>query len=152
MKLFYYLEELHRSNLACLDLIPDDRIDFKPVQELYSLKYTLHHMYANQRFFNITAKSGRMDVAVYKKLMAEKPASRADLKKFMQEVFAETKVLFKDPKLFAKQVGTIAGVRHVLDLYMGELEHQLHHRGQVYLMLRLLGIKPPESGYFMGLE
>jgi len=151
-KLFLYLEELHRSNLACLELVPEEKLDFHPVQELYTLKNTLHHMYANQRFFNITAKSGRMDVSVYKKLMAEKSASKADLKKFMQEVFTETKEIFKDSKLFSKQVGTIAGVRQVLDLYLGELEHQLHHRGQVYFMLRMLRLRPPESGYFMGLE
>ena len=151
-KLFLYLEELHRSNLACLELVPDDKLDFHPVQELYTLKNTLHHMYANQRFFNITAKSGRMDVSVYKKIMAEKPVSKSELKKFMQGVFTETKEIFRDSKLFAKQVGTIAGVRQVLDMYMGELEHQLHHRGQVYLMLRMLGLRPPESGYFMGLE
>jgi|GEM_PF-6155131 len=151
-KLFLYLEELHRSNLTCLELIPEDKLDFHPVQELYTLKNTLHHMYANQRFFNLTARSGRMDVSLYKKLMAEKPASKSDLKKFVQEVFTETKELFKDSKLFIKQVGTIAGVRQVMDLYMGELEHQLHHRGQVYFMLRMLKIEPPESGFFMGLE
>ena len=151
-KLFLYLEELHRSNLACVELVPEEKLDFHPVQELYTLKNTLHHMYANQRFFNITAKSGRMDVSVYKKLMAGKQVSKPDLKKFMQEVFAETKEIFKDSRLFSKQVGTIAGVRQVLDLYLGELEHQLHHRGQVYFMLRMLRLRPPESGYFMGLE
>ena len=151
-KLFLYLEELHRSNLECLELIPEDELDFHPVPELYSLKHTLHHMYANQRFFNLTAKAGRMDVSVYKKLMADKPFNKAELKKFIQEVFVQTKELFKNKNLFSKQVGTIAGIRPVLDLYIGELEHQLHHQGQVYLMLRLLKIKPPESGYFMGLE
>jgi uncharacterized damage-inducible protein DinB len=151
-KLFLYLEELHRSNLACLELIPEDKLDFHPVQELYTLKNTLHHMYANQKFFNVTAKSGRMDVSVYKKFMADKPTDKAELKKFMEEVFAETKELFKESNLFRKQVGTIAGVRTALNLYVGELEHQLHHRGQVYLMLRMLKIQPPDSGYFMGIE
>lgn len=151
-KLFLYLEELHLSNLECLELVPEDKLNFKPAPELYSLKHTLHHMYANQRFFNLTAKSGRMDLSLYKKLMADKPSNKAELKQFIQEVFAQTKELFKDKNLFSKQVGTIAGIRPVLDLYIGELEHQLHHRGQVYLMLRMLGIKPPESGYFMGLE
>src|SRR4030067_2176014 len=124
-KLFLYLEELHRSNLACLELVPEEKLDFHPVQELYTLKNTLHHMYANQRFFNITAKSGRMDVSVYKKIMAEKPVSKSELKKFMQGVFTETKEIFRDSKLFAKQVGTIAGVRQGLDMYMGGLGHQL---------------------------
>ena len=151
-KLFLYLEELHRSNLNCLELIPEDKIDYKPVPEVFSLKHTLHHMYVNQRFFNATAKAGRMDISVYKKLMAEKPQSKDELKEFMQEVHTETKELFRDVNLFHKPVGTVAGVRKVFDMYMGELEHQLHHRGQVYTMLRMLGIKPPESGDFMGLE
>src|SRR3990172_7451707 len=90
-KLFLYLEELHGSSLNCLELIPEDKIDYKLVPEVFSLKLTLHHMYANQRFFNATAKSGRMDVSVYKKLMAEKPQNRDDLKQFMQEVHTETK-------------------------------------------------------------
>jgi uncharacterized damage-inducible protein DinB len=151
-KLFLYLEELHHSNLACVDLVPEDKLDYKPAPELYTLKHTLHHMYANQRFFNLTAKSGRMDVSVYKRLMAEKPVGKAELRKFMEDVFSETKEVFRDKSIFTKQVGTIAGIRKVLDLYLGELEHQTHHRGQVYMMLRMLGIKPPESGYFMGLE
>jgi len=151
-KLLLYLEELHLSNLASLDLVPEDKLDYKPAPELYTLKHTLHHMYANQRFFNLTAKSGRMDVSVYKRLMADKPLDKAELKNFMDDVFSETKEIFRDKNFFTKQVGTIAGVRQVLNLYMGELEHQTHHRGQVYMMLRMLGIKPPESGFFMGLE
>src|SRR4030067_1664183 len=95
-KLFLYLEELHRSNLACLDLVPQDKLDYKPVPELYTLKHTLPHMYANQRFFNLTAKSGRMDVSVYKRLMADKPEGKAELRKLMEEVFGETKEIFRD--------------------------------------------------------
>ncbi|MCI0531761.1 MAG: DinB family protein [candidate division Zixibacteria bacterium] len=151
LKLFLYLEELHFSNLKCLELVPEEKLDFQPVRELYNLKSTLHHMYANQKFYNLTTKAGRMDISTYKKLMAERPESKSDLREFMQEVHAQTRAVFKDEKTFSKQIATIAGTRNVLELYLGELEHQLHHRGQVYLMLRLLGITPPESGYFMGL-
>src|SRR4030067_3188925 len=93
-KLFLYLEELHRSNLECLELVPEDELDFHPVPELYSLKHTLHHMYANQRFFNLTAEAGRMDVSVYKRLMADKPEGKAGVRKFMEDVFSETKEIF----------------------------------------------------------
>ncbi len=150
-QLYSYLEEIHNSNLACLDLFPPDKLDYKPVAEIYSLKDLFKHMYANQKFYVTTAKLGKMNISDYKRFMAEDCRSKPDLQKYMQSTFAQTKELFKDEKILSKKVSTIAGIRSVFHLFLGELEHQIHHRAQVYTYLRILGIKPPESGYFMGM-
>lgn len=150
-QLFLYLEEIHKLNLAALELVPPDQLSYRPVKELYSLGDLFKHLYANQRFYITTAKQGRMNISEYKKFMAESPESKEDLKEYIQSTFAETKELFKDEKIFSKKVSTIAGIRSVFHLFMGELEHQMHHLAQIYTYVRMLGIKPPESGYFMGI-
>jgi len=150
-QLFLYLEEIHKLNLAALELVPPDQLSCRPVKELYSLGDLFKHLYANQRFYITTAKQGRMNISEYKKFMAESPESKEDLKEYIQSTFAETKELFKDEKIFSKKVSTIAGIRSVFHLFMGELEHQMHHLAQIYTYVRMLGIKPPESGYFMGI-
>lgn len=150
--LIAFLEEVHKTNLECLKLCPEDKLKFTALKGTYTLADLLKHMYANQRFYNQTAISGRMDVADYKAFMAKKFDKKEDLKKFMQETFSETKKILRQKDILSKKVSTIVGVRSIENLYIGELEHQFHHRGQIYTYLRLLGIKPPKSGYFMGIE
>ncbi|OGC79600.1 MAG: hypothetical protein A2145_04950 [candidate division Zixibacteria bacterium RBG_16_40_9] len=151
-QLYLYLEEIHNLNLTSLDSIPAEKLDYKPSREIYSLKDLFKHMYANQKFYLTTAKLGKMNISDYKRLMAESPETKQDLQKYIQSTFAETKELFKDEKILSKKVSTIAGIRSVFHLFLGELEHQIHHRAQIYTYLRMLGIKPPDSGYFMGIE
>ena len=151
-QLFSYLEEIHKLNLATLELVPPDQLSYRPVQELYSLGDLFKHLYANQKFYITTARQGRMNISEYKKFMTESPESKADLQQYLQSTFAETKELFKDEKIFSKKISTIAGIRSVFHLFIGELEHQIHHLAQIYTYVRMLGIKPPDSGYFMGIE
>ncbi len=151
-QLFLYLEEIHNSNLATLELIPAEKLDFKAVPVAYSLKDSFKHLYANQKFYVTTAKQGRMNITDYKRFMAENPETKEELREYIQNAFQETKELFKDEKIFSKKISTIAGIRSVLHLFLGELEHQIHHRAQIFTYVRMLGIKPPDSGYFMGIE
>ena len=149
--LFSYLEEIHKLNLATLELVPPDQLSYRPVQELYSLGDLFKHLYANQKFYLTVAKLGKMNISDYKRFMAESPETKEDLKQYLLSTFSETKELFKDEKIFSKKVSTIAGIRSVFHLFMGELEHQMHHLAQIYTYVRMLGIKPPDSGYFMGI-
>ena len=151
-QLYSYLEEIHKLNLATLELVPENQLSFRPVKEIYSLKDLFKHMYANQKFYQTVAKLGKMNLADYKRFMAGSPETKEDLKQYILSTFAETKELFREEKLFSKKVTTIAGIRSVFHLFMGELEHQIHHLAQIFTYARLLGIKPPDSGYFMGIE
>lgn len=146
-----YFDEIYALNLACLDLVPEEKLDFQPVPEVKSLRLLLHHMYVNQKFYLLTARKGTMDVDDYKAMMKQVPDTKESLRREMGETFAEFKQALGDEALLKKEVQTLSGSRRVYHLFIGELEHQLHHRGQVYTYLRLLGLKPPDSGLYMGL-
>lgn len=149
--LFRYLEEIHQLNLQCLEMIPEKQLDFQPVAEVMSIRLLLYHMYVNQKFYVQSIISRQMDVQEYHHWMQLIPSSKEALRAFMEGVFSETQALFEDPYWFTTTLQTPVGERAALHLLFGELEHQLHHRGQLYMYMRLLGLTPPNSGYFMGL-
>jgi uncharacterized damage-inducible protein DinB len=146
-----YLEEIHHTNLQCLDMLTEHQLDFQPVPEVMSIRMLLYHMYVNQKFYVQSIISSEMDVEEYRHWMQLIPTKKEALRSFIDGVFSETQALFDDPHWFTLRLQTPAGERTVPHLLLGELEHQLHHRGQLYTYMRLLGLTPPTSGYFMGL-
>jgi len=151
-QLLAYLEEIHEVNLRCVEMISPEQLDFRPAPEVMSVRELLYHMYVNQKFYVQTTISDMMDVNEYKQWMQLTPPDKRALLSFMRGVFSETQALLSDLQDPSKTITTLAGPRTLFHLFVGELEHQLHHRGQLYTYIRLLGLQPPDSGNFMGLS
>ena len=147
-----YLAEVHDSNMRCLEMLSEEQLDFRPAPEVMSIRQLFYHMYLKQKFYVQSIISREMDDSEYRNWLPFIPKSKEMLYSFIEGVFFETQELFEEPYWFTTTIETPAGKRPALYLILGDLAHQLHHRGQLFTYMRLLGLTPPDSGNFLGRE
>jgi uncharacterized damage-inducible protein DinB len=136
--------------------IPEDKYDFKPSPESRSIRQTLSHIAAATTFPTMLHGERipieKIDFADYmKKVGAEegKPRTKAELVTWLQEsgdTFAKMLEGLQDEKFLADVITFRPGAqppsRTRFDLLLAAKEHEMHHRGQLMLMERMVGIVP----------
>jgi uncharacterized damage-inducible protein DinB len=142
--LIKYWNEVRSGLFAALDKISDEQLDFKPRQELWSLRETVVHIAGTEDGWlrHYTANKWHDNIP-----QAGDYPTVASLKALLNHFHAITEEQFsKDPDALLEQVcqlpwggqvGMGWAVWHVL-------EHEIHHRGEVYLMLGMMGIEAPD--------
>ncbi len=133
-----------RATRRALESIPDDRLDFRPVPEMMSARDLALHIAGNYSFLAAGLGENRWSLesfavagsfqntgeimeafdAIYRRLCAQ-------LASFPDDGFD----LVVKPFGIEQKISSMA--RDVA-------EHEIHHRGQLYVYLRLMGIKPPD--------
>lgn len=137
-----------------LPLVPKDKINFKPEGELNSLKFLLYHV-VNSPFIYLSG-IGKKEFSDedFKKISIDLE-SISDLKdlgdyyntfsNFVDYLKGNIKNQYLDEAISYNldKVGwgswTLSGQRALETSF----EEMIHHRGQIYIYLRMLGIKPP---------
>ncbi|WP_137401427.1 DinB family protein [Echinicola rosea] len=125
-----------------LEAMPDDKLDFKPVDDVMSFREMVMHIAgANIMMANNFLREGEAGVDLEKEDM-----SKAELKEAVEKSFdfvAETVASLTDAEL-AEEVEVFGGnkitrrqVENLIDT------HGIHHRGNLIVYLRLNGIEPP---------
>src|SRR5262252_6644045 len=108
--------------------IPEDKYDFRPSPDSRSVKQTLAHI-ATLTMFPMMLHGERI------------PIEQIDFMEFMAMLEG-----LKDEKFFAEEITFRPGAqppsRTRFDLLLAAKEHEMHHRGQLMLMQRMLGIVP----------
>ena len=123
-------------------LIPPDRFEWRPADGAFSFGDILRHLAGIERWMWAENAAGRParypghDAAV----------AGADPAAYFAALRAESSDIFDnltDADLESK-VATPAGAEMKLWKWLrAMLEHEAHHRGQLYLMLRMIGIATP---------
>jgi uncharacterized damage-inducible protein DinB len=145
-ELFRHWAVVRRGLLQALDELTDAQLGFVPREGMWSLGTVARHI-AN-------AEEGWFRYAATREL-AEWPAEYTaqdfptveSIKALLSEVHARTEALLK--QLDA------ADLDQALEMPWGEklswrqiiwhvLEHEIHHRGEIYLMVGLLGLEAPD--------
>ena len=136
--------------------IPEDKYDFKPSPDSRSVKQTLAHI-ATLTTFPMMLHGERIpiekiDFMEYMKKVAEEEArlqTKAQIVAKLKdtgEEFAKMVEALNDEKFLAEEITFRAGAtppsRTRFDLLLAAKEHEMHHRGQLMLMQRMLGIVP----------
>jgi uncharacterized damage-inducible protein DinB len=143
-QLFGYWNDVRDGLLAALDKLIDSQLDFRPREGLWTLRETVVHMagtedgwlryYALNRWHeNIPQAPDYPTIASLKALLAE--MHERTLKQFAED--ADVLMEQASPLPWGGQVSLGWAVWHVL-------EHEIHHRGEVFLMLGLMGIEAPD--------
>jgi uncharacterized damage-inducible protein DinB len=146
-ELFAHWRDVRQGLYQALDLLTDEQLAFKPREGLWSLHETVCHIAGTEdgwfRIF-VTHELAGWEGADYK--AADYPEVGA-LKSLLAEVHARIEVMYAqdgDRKLkqmlalpWGPQVEHEWVVWHVL-------EHEIHHRGEIYLMLGLMGMEAPD--------
>jgi|KBSMisStaDraftv2_1062788.scaffolds.fasta_scaffold00864_14 uncharacterized damage-inducible protein DinB len=147
---------VRKNTIQIAQDIPEDKYDFKPSPDSRSVKQTLAHI-ATLTTFPMMLHGERIpiekiDFMEYMKKVAEEEArlqTKAQIVAKLKdtgEEFAKMVEALNDEKFLAEEITFRAGAtppsRTRFDLLLAAKEHEMHHRGQLMLMQRMLGIVP----------
>lgn len=143
-ELFGHWNEVRGGLLAALDKLTDAQLDFTPRAGLWTLRETvvhiagtedgwLRHYTANRWHEHPPLAADYPTIASLKELLAQQHT--ATEAQFAADAEAALAQVCQCP--WGAQVTMGWAVWHVL-------EHEIHHRGEIYLMLGLMGIEAPD--------
>ena len=145
-ELFGHWAEVRDGLFQALDKLTDDQLDFVPREGLWSLGTVARHI-AN-------AEEGWFRYAVTRELnewpaeyTAEDYPTVESIKALLSEVHARTEAYLAtvDAADLDRTIDTPWGGKLSLRWIIWHvLEHEIHHRGEIFLMLGLLGLEGPD--------
>jgi uncharacterized damage-inducible protein DinB len=146
---------VRKNTIQIAQDIPEDKYDFKASPESRTIRQTLVHMAVATTFpmmlHGERIPIEKMDFAEYmKKVGAEeaKPRNKAEIVALLRDSGEKyTAMLEKLDEPFVSEVITFrAGAeppsRTRFDMLLAAKEHEMHHRGQLMLMERMVGVVP----------
>jgi uncharacterized damage-inducible protein DinB len=140
-----HLERYRAVTLQVFDLIDDDDLAWRPAPDRYSLGQQLLHIAQTEDFYGHGLFED--DWSPERARFPDPVPGIAELRGFFEGVRARTRVWLAaaDPDALGEVV-TVPGspLEHTLRSWLWfVLEHELHHKGQVWGYLRDMGRTPP---------
>lgn len=140
-----HLERYRAITLQVFDLVSEEELEWRPAPDQYSLgQQLLHIAQAEDRFAHGLFAD---DWSFERVRFPPELPSVAEMKRYFEEVRSFT--LERLEGLDPSELGAVlqlpdAPVEHTLRSWLWfVLEHELHHRGQVWAYLRAMGHTPP---------
>jgi uncharacterized damage-inducible protein DinB len=145
---------VRKNTIQIAEDIPEDKYGFRAAADTRTVAQTLAHIAMVPRFNREMGKATSMEGIDFQKLFTEmsteeaKPRTKAELVKWLRESGEDfAKWIESLQEDFLAQVVTFpAGAqspsRTRFDMLLGVKEHEMHHRGQLMLVERILGITP----------
>jgi uncharacterized damage-inducible protein DinB len=145
--LLKYWAEARKGLYEALDKLEDAQLDFTPREGLWSLRQTACHIAeAEEGWFRVQVTHELSDWR-----QAYYPAQRYPtvpaLKALLAEVHARTERYFAEDgeAKMQQEVSLSWGPKVKVEwVFWHVLEHEIHHRGEIFLMLGLQGIEAPD--------
>lgn len=139
-----YWEKVRQRTLRVIACIPDDKYDWRYQEGRFSFADLIRHLAAIERY--MYAENAQLKPSRYTghgKEMADGPAA---VRAFMDRSHRESLEIFRrlsDEDLNRKCVTPGGTPITVWKWLRAMVEHEAHHRGQIYLYLGMLGIPTP---------
>lgn len=139
-----YFEKVHGRTARLLPLLPPDRLEWRPAENKFSFGDLVRHLAAIERYLFVETVTG--GVSCYPGHDEALATGFDAVINYYETLHAESVTLLKtlsDADLNAK-CQTPAGTSITVWKWLrAMLEHEVHHRGQLYLMLGLIGVETP---------
>lgn len=139
-----YWDNVRSRTLKVAELVPADRIDWAPTDGAMTFGDLIRHLAVVERWMFVENVFGRPSrYASHGRELADgRDAVLAFLRDLHAESMRELSTL-TDADL-DRQATTPGGQPLAIWKWLrGMVEHEAHHRGQIYLMLRLCGVSTP---------
>lgn len=147
---------VRNNTLKIAEEIPEDKYSFRPAEGTRSVGELLTHIAFGSKFNEEVTLQGRKDLVGFDfmqfmgRQMAEqsKPRTKAQIVALLTEQrddFAgKLESLREDflQEVVTMPPGGTPPSRTRFDMLLGVKEHEMHHRGQLMLVQRMLGLKP----------
>jgi len=142
--LVHYIDKVHVRTQRLVPLIPPDDLEWSPAPDWFSFGGLLRHLAGIERWLYAENAQGR--ASCYPGHGRELADGYDAVIAYYDRLHEEAMAVFRklDEPMLARKVLTPADVRITLWKWLRAMtEHEAHHRGQLYLMLTIRGIKSP---------
>ena len=145
---------VRKNTIQIAEDIPEDKYSFQPAPGARTVAKTLAHIALLPRFNQQLAKVNSLEGIDFGKYLAEvtaeeaKPRTKAELLQWLrqsgEEFAAWVETLSDDvlAQVFTFPAGAQPPSRTRFEMLLSVKEHEMHHRGQLMLIERMLGITP----------
>ncbi|HET9792846.1 MAG TPA: DinB family protein [Thermoanaerobaculia bacterium] len=139
-----YFEKIRARTERVAVLIPDDRIEWAPAEGKFTLGDVVRHIAATERW--MFAENAMRRPSRYAGCGRELADGRDAVLTYLRDRHRESVAIFGS--LSASDLEARCETPGGASIRVGKwlrsmIEHEVHHRGQIYLMLGMLGIETP---------
>ena len=139
-----YFEKIRSRTERVALLVPEDRIEWAPAPEKFTLGDTVRHIAAIERW--MFAENAMRRPSRYAGCGRELAEGKDAVIAYLRERHRESVEIFGrlSPADFEARCETPGGASIRIGKWLRSMiEHEVHHRGQIYLMLGMLGVATP---------
>lgn len=143
-----YFESIRERTLRVLRAVPDDKLEWRHSPGVFSTGDLARHIAAVERYTFTENAMGRP--SRYAGCGVDLADGKENVLAFMEQLHGESIAILKDltPEDLEKKGVSPQGVPVTAwKLLRAMVEHEVHHRGEMYVYLALLGVdRPPLYG------
>ena len=139
-----YLDKVHQRTLRVVRCIPPDKLDWSHSPGKFTLGDLVRHIAAVNRYMFAENVQGRP--SRYPGCGKELADGYDQVVQFMQRMHHESVEIFSrlSPDDLNRKCETPGGASITAWIWLRSMvEHEIHHRGQIYLYLAMLGVATP---------
>jgi uncharacterized damage-inducible protein DinB len=139
-----YYDSIRTRTTRVVQLIPDDAMEWRPGEGRFSFGDQLRHVAAIERWTFAENAAGRP--SRYPGHGQELASGAAEVRAFWERLNTESRAIYaglSDADLQRRCTTTAGASLPVWKWLRAMIEHEVHHRGQIYMMLGLIGVPTP---------
>ena len=144
MELIDYFDRVRQRTMRVVACVPADRVDWTYREGKFTFGDLMRHLAAIERW--MFAENAQLRPSIYPGHGAELAVTYDDIVAYMQRMHEESMVIFRALTLddLEAKCTTPAGIQlRVSSWLRSMIEHEVHHRGQLYLYCSILDIPTP---------
>lgn len=140
----HYVDRVRARTLRVLRRVPEDEWEWRPAEGAFSFGDLVRHLAAIERW--TFAENACRRPSRYPGHGPEVAAGHESAVAYLEAMHAETRAMLEalTPDDLRARCVTPGGTEIPVWKWLRSMvEHEIHHRGQIYLMLRMLGVSTP---------
>ncbi|MCI0434354.1 MAG: DinB family protein [Gemmatimonadetes bacterium] len=138
-----YFENIRSRTMRVIACIPPGRLEWRPKEGSFSFGDLIRHLGATERWMFAENVAGRP--SRYPGHGLHLAEGHAAVIRYIESMHEAAMAIFASlgPDELARPCTTPGGVLTTWKWLRAMIEHEVHHRGQIYLMLNQVGISTP---------
>lgn len=139
-----YLDTVRRRTRAVAAVVPEDKLEWRPASDRFSPGDLIRHIAAAERW--MWAENALLRPSRYPGHGPELAEGREAVLAYLDEMHRQTVEILRGlpPGRLEERCRTVAGVEmRVWKWLRLMVEHEIHHRGQLYEVLAAAGVSTP---------
>ena len=141
MELIDYFDRVRQRTMRVIACVPPDRIDWTYAEGKFTLGDLMRHLASIERW--MFAENALLRPSRYPGHGKELADGYAAIVDFMRRMHEESMAIFRAADLEAMCMTPGGAELRVGKWLRAMIEHEVHHRGQIYLYLSMLGVPTP---------